>query len=125
MTEQVTIPYICAVKLILRSHIHDISGLYVGEYAFLTLNQKFHSFFCRNDFFLMYNEGSFGSMPSDKLVELTKYMALVEDESKLLAKEVKLLQFTLFMKLMRIYLIYRTFQVQSNANRRRFRPAGP
>ena len=38
----------------------------------------------------MYNEGNFGSMLSDKLVELTKYMTLVEDESKLLVNEVKL-----------------------------------
>jgi hypothetical protein len=35
-------------------------------------------------------------MPSDKLVELTKYLALLEDENKLLANEVKLLRIILF-----------------------------
>jgi bacterioferritin (cytochrome b1) len=60
-------------------------------------------------------------MQSDKLAELKRDVASLEDENKLLANEVKTIttgtlhhKFFRKIKLMRIY---RTFQAQSDANR--------
>ena len=71
----------------------------------------------------MYNQEKIGSIPSDKLAELKKDLASLEDENKLLANEVKTYttgilhhKFFLNTNLMRIYSSYRTFQAQSNTN---------
>ena len=59
----------------------------------------------------MYNQEKIESMPSDKLAELKKDLASLEDENKLLANEVKAYttgsssQVSFVIRLMRIYFV--------------------
>jgi hypothetical protein len=72
----------------------------------------------------VYNQEKIESMPSDKLLELKKDLASLEEENKLLANEVKTYTIGILhrkpffiIKLTRIYSSYRAFQAQSDANR--------